>query len=212
MQSITATVRHEQTIQKSRFLTHLIPVRHEDDVAQALQDLRDQYPDATHHCYAYVIGDGGAHQKYGDDGEPHRTAGLPMLEVLLKQGLTDILAVVIRYYGGIKLGAGGLVRAYGSSVALCLDHATFASKRTFLRCAVTIDFDLIGRVESWLRSDYTLLDTTYGTGVSYHVELPEEAYDVFLTTLSDRTRGQVAVNVVERSNRYVANKTSRHTP
>jgi putative IMPACT (imprinted ancient) family translation regulator len=133
-----------------------------------------------------------------------------MLEVLLKQELTDVLAVVVRYYGGIKLGAGGLVRAYGSSVALALEHATFAHKQAFLQCTVDIAFDQIGRVENWLRSECTLLDTKYATGVTYRIELPESRWPDFQTVLSDRTRGQAEVRIVERTTRYVADDTPPH--
>ena len=110
-------------IQKSEFITHLYRVESINDVNAILETTRKKYYDATHNCYAYIIGDNQDIQKCSDDGEPQKTAGAPMMDVLKKNNMTNILAIVTRYFGGILLGAGGLVRAYSSSVAEALSKA-----------------------------------------------------------------------------------------
>ena len=110
-------------IQKSEFITHLYRVESINDVDAILEATRKKYYDATHNCYAYIIGDNQDIQKCSDDGEPQKTAGAPMMDVLKKNNMTNILAIVTRYFGGILLGAGGLVRAYSSSVAEALSKA-----------------------------------------------------------------------------------------
>ena len=110
-------------IQKSEFITHLYRVESINDVNAILEATRKKYYDATHNCYAYIIGDNQDMQKCSDDGEPQKTAGAPMMDVLKKNNMTNILAIVTRYFGGILLGAGGLVRAYSSSVAEALSKA-----------------------------------------------------------------------------------------
>jgi uncharacterized YigZ family protein len=125
MKKIQKTYENTIVITKSEFITHIYRV---DSVLEAeiiLDDIRKQYWDATHNCYAYIIGDNGEIQKCSDDGEPSKTAGAPMLDVLKKQGITNILAIVTRYFGGTLLGAGGLVRAYSQSVSECLKGVKF---------------------------------------------------------------------------------------
>ena len=121
MYRIQEEIENKIIIQKSEFITHLYRVTNTDEVDIILSDLRKKYYDATHNCYAYIIGDNQDIQKSSDDGEPAKTAGFPMLDVLKKRQMTNILAVVTRYFGGILLGAGGLVRAYSSSVSEALD-------------------------------------------------------------------------------------------
>lgn len=125
MKKIQQTYQNTLIITKSEFITHIYRV---DSVIEAeiiLDDIRKKYWDATHNCYAYVIGDNAEIQKCSDDGEPSKTAGAPMMDVLKKQGITNILAIVTRYFGGTLLGAGGLVRAYSQSVSECLKQAKF---------------------------------------------------------------------------------------
>ena len=116
---------HKETeIKKSIFIAHLVPVTSEEEARQSLEGFRKQYKDATHNCYAWRIGTERVLEKSGDDGEPQGTAGHPMLHVLQMQKLTNVLAVVTRYFGGIKLGAGGLTRAYSGSLADAVREAS----------------------------------------------------------------------------------------
>lgn len=120
---IQQEIENKIIIQKSEFITHLFRVESIEDVNNILENIRKKYYDATHNCYAYIIGDNQDIQKCSDDGEPQKTAGAPMMDVLKKKNMTNILAVVTRYFGGILLGAGGLVRAYSSSVSEALAKA-----------------------------------------------------------------------------------------
>lgn len=122
---IQETYKNTIIIQKSEFITHLFRVNTLEEIDLYLNEIRKKHYDATHNCYAYILGDQQEIQKCSDDGEPQKTAGTPMLEVLKKNQLTNILAVTTRYFGGILLGAGGLVRAYSSSVSECLKTAKF---------------------------------------------------------------------------------------
>lgn len=123
MYRIQEEIENTIIIQKSEFITHLFRVETIDDVNNILDNIRKKYYDATHNCYAYILGDKQDIQKCSDDGEPAKTAGAPMIDVLKKNNMTNILAVVTRYFGGILLGAGGLVRAYSSSVSEALNKA-----------------------------------------------------------------------------------------
>ncbi len=123
MYRIQNEIENKIIIQKSEFITHLFRVDSIEEVNSILETIRKKYYDATHNCYAYILGDNQDIQKCSDDGEPQKTAGAPMMDVLKKNNMTNILAVVTRYFGGILLGAGGLVRAYSSSVSEALSKA-----------------------------------------------------------------------------------------
>ena len=122
MLRINDTYENTIIINKSEFITHLYRVNNLAEVDEILSSVRKKYYDATHNCYAYIIGDNGEIQKASDDGEPQKTAGAPMLDVLKKKNITNILAITTRYFGGILLGAGGLVRAYSDSVSEALKN------------------------------------------------------------------------------------------
>ena len=113
----------EIIINRSRFIGRAFPINNEEDALLLLEQVRAEFPDASHHCYAYVLGRGSNIQRFNDDGEPGGTAGMPILQVILQQEIEDVLVVVTRYFGGIKLGAGGLVRAYSKSAAETLQKA-----------------------------------------------------------------------------------------
>lgn len=202
MKSIQTSVRHEILVNKSLFIGHLIPVRSKDEAMKAYRRIKDEHTDATHHCYAFVIGQSQNEQKYFDDGEPTRTAGLPMIEVLLKNELTDVLAVSVRYYGGIKLGAGGLARAYGKSISETLEEAKFVWLREFQLLKVTIPFDLIGAVEQPLRDRHTLVNTEYDESVHYFVQLATDDVKAFRTWIGDQTSGVASIQVIKTIKAY----------
>lgn len=123
MLRIQKTYENKIVIEKSQFITRIFRVNNIDEVNSILEEIRKKHYDATHNCYAYILGDNAEIQKCSDDGEPQKTAGAPMMDVLKKNNVTNILAIVTRYFGGILLGAGGLVRAYSESVAECLKLA-----------------------------------------------------------------------------------------
>ncbi|MCU1555261.1 MAG: YigZ family protein [Arthrobacter sp.] len=161
--------RHELEVKRSRFITVLHRTGDEEQARSVLAGLRKEYYDARHHCSAFVLGPDRSVQRCNDDGEPSGTAGAPMLEALLKRGtapgmtdLSDVTAVVVRYFGGILLGAGGLVRAYSESVSGALDRARLVQRRRLRICAVAVPHAAAGRLDNDLRAaGYVMADTSY---------------------------------------------------
>ncbi|MER6395610.1 YigZ family protein [Kitasatospora sp. NPDC059973] len=182
---------HEIEIKKSRFICHLARVTDEDEAQAFIAGIRKQYWDARHNCTAFVVGDEQRRERSSDDGEPGGTAGVPMLEVLRRRGLTDTAAVVTRYFGGIKLGAGGLVRAYGSAVSEAVDAVGLLERRPVALLAVAADHTRAGRVENDLRAaGYTVSDLAYeAAGVRIEVGVPEPEVAGFRTWLAEATGG-----------------------
>ena len=203
MKSIKETVITEFEISKSVFVNHLIPVTSVEQAKSELEELRKTYPDANHHCFCYIIGNNQNIQKYSDDGEPSKTAGMPMLEVLKKHDLTNVLNVSIRYFGGIKLGAGGLVRAYTKSASNGILNCKFTSLRIVYHVNVTIPFDFIGVVEKYIRDNHTLLNTTYDNQVHYSLNIMETEFEMFSTTLQERTNGKASIKIQKEFETYM---------
>ncbi|MFJ2507898.1 IMPACT family protein [Arthrobacter citreus] len=164
--------RTELEIKRSRFITVLRRTETEDEARGLIAELRREFHDARHHCSAYVLGPGREVQRSSDDGEPSGTAGIPMLEALTKRetldgaaDLSDVTAVTVRYFGGILLGAGGLVRAYSESVSSALSTAVLLRRRRMQLCAVPASHAAAGRLENDLRAaGYTVRGTEYGDG------------------------------------------------
>lgn len=145
---------YEIVIEKSRFICYFSPAHSPETAQQFITTIKLQHHQAAHNCSAYIVGEHQKFQKANDDGEPSGTAGIPMLEVLKKRQLSNIVVVVTRYFGGIKLGAGGLVRAYGGSVVAALDHAAVVVQKVpYQKIQCMIDFDIAFKVEHALRND-----------------------------------------------------------
>lgn len=161
--------RHEIEVKRSRFITVLARTADEDAARAVLGRLRREFHDARHHCSAFVLGPDRDVQRSNDDGEPSGTAGIPMLEALLKRetlpgvaDLSDVTAVVVRYFGGILLGAGGLVRAYSESVSSTLALAPLLRRRRLRICSVRVGHAVAGRLENDLRAaGYVMAETGY---------------------------------------------------
>lgn len=139
MYELIEALEYTQIINKSTFITNLIPVCSVDEATLEISKIRKKYYDATHNCYSFIVGKDNITARSSDDGEPSKTAGIPIYEVLNKNEVTNILCVVTRYFGGIKLGAGGLIRAYSSSCALALKEAKL--KKIEKRTKMTFEFD-----------------------------------------------------------------------
>lgn len=137
-----------QVIDKSRFIAHVCPVESRDEADAFLAEIREKYKDATHNVPAMVIGDKSQIQWASDDGEPQGTSGAPMVQMMVKEGLTNLIVVVTRYFGGIKLGTGGLVRAYTSSAKLGLEAAGVCSVREMAELTVKIDYPYLAKIQN----------------------------------------------------------------
>ena len=137
-----------QVIEKSRFIAHVCPVESREEADVFLAEIREKYKDATHNVPAMVIGDKSQIQWASDDGEPQGTSGAPMVQMMVKEGLTNLIVVVTRYFGGIKLGTGGLVRAYTSSAKLGLEAAGICSVRELAELTVKIDYPHLAKIQN----------------------------------------------------------------
>ena len=163
----------EIVIQKSRFLTYVKRVETEEEALSFIQDIKKMHHTATHNCSAYIIGEHDQIQKANDDGEPSGTAGFPMLEVLKKQGLKDTAVVVTRYFGGIKLGGGGLIRAYGRATTEGISATGIVERKLHRLMKVAIDYTWLGKVENEARqSPYPLKEILYEEDVSLLLYVP----------------------------------------
>ena len=181
---------HETEISRSRFLCHLAPAATEDEAQAFIKRMRAEHPAATHNCTAYVIGADAGVQKADDDGEPGGTAGVPMLQMLLRRDIRYAVAVVTRYFGGTKLGAGGLIRAYGGAVGEALDALGTVRRRPFRLVTVTVGHERAGRLENDLRATgRDVRDVRYGAEVTFELGLPESELDSFRAWLADATSG-----------------------
>jgi uncharacterized YigZ family protein len=189
---------HEIIIQKSRFIGTIKRVESEEEAQAFIQLLKKKYHDATHNCSAYIIGEHDQIQKANDDGEPSGTAGVPMLEVLKKQNLKDTAVVVTRYFGGIKLGAGGLIRAYGSSTSEAIKAVGIMKRQLMKGFKVTIEYTLLGKLENELRNSEHILETiNYLENVECIVFVEDGQETVFQDWIIDLTSGQAVIEPIE---------------
>lgn len=189
----------EFIIQKSKFLTFVKRAESEDEAISFINQIKKLHHTATHNCSAYMIGEHDEIQKANDDGEPSGTAGVPMLEVLKKQGLKDTVVVVTRYYGGIKLGSGGLIRAYGRATSEGIAVTGTVERKLHDLMKVTIDYTWLGKVENEVRqSDYPLKEITYTEGVSLFLYVPIEKKTEFTTWMTELTSGQSKTSSVDQ--------------
>ena len=177
---------------KSKFICHLFNVKSADEVTEIIKAEKKKYYDAKHHCYAYVMGDDGSDIKCSDDGEPSGTAGRPMLDILQKEGLTDILCVVTRYFGGTLLGTGGLVRAYSAALKDSIDKSTFKNETEAVIVKYKYGYNFDARISSYLRDkDIKVLDSEYSDAVEITIVLEKEMYSTVDADLVNITNGSV---------------------
>ncbi|MFF4260512.1 YigZ family protein [Streptomyces virginiae] len=187
---------HESEINRSRFLCSLAPAATEQEAQDFVARIRKEHPTASHNCFAYVVGADASVQKASDDGEPGGTAGVPMLQMLMRRDIRYAVAVVTRYYGGVKLGAGGLIRAYGGVVGEALDELGTVTRRRYRLATVTVDHQRAGKIQNDLRSTgRTVVDLRYGAEVEIEVALPEADLPAFEAWLADTTAGSAGLTL-----------------
>jgi uncharacterized YigZ family protein len=186
--TLPSTLQAELDIRKSRFIAYAIPVADRDAAMDALRRLREEHPTATHVCWALLA---GGQSGMSDDGEPSGTAGRPILEVLRHHDLDGVLAAVVRYYGGVKLGAGGLVRAYTDAIATALQDAPRVERIALASLSVEIGYPDEARVRRWIEQEnYTLDGSAYGMNVLLTIGMPVTAIDAAREALRDMTQGR----------------------
>ena len=193
-------VMFTEEIKKSRFITLLQHTDGVDDAKQFIQSVKDEYPDARHHCWAFVAGRPDDSQKLGfsDDGEPTGTAGKPIIAQLLGSEIGEITAVVVRYFGGIKLGTGGLVRAYGNGVQQSLKLLITKIKVPQVLCEITCDYSFINQIELLVRQvEGTVITSDFGADVTLRISIPATLLSEVGDKLRDLSRGMLELTCLD---------------
>lgn len=187
LSTLTATCRHEEEIKKSRFLAIAGPVASGEQALCFVRDVSD--PDATHNCWAYRI---GQDYRFNDDGEPGGTAGRPILQAIEGQGMDRVVVVVTRWYGGIKLGAGGLARAYGGTAAECLRQAERVAIVATARLSVQVEFAELGLLKARIKELQAEVEQEHfgADGVALQLCVPDDRVEAATTLISDISRGR----------------------
>lgn len=176
---------------RSRFIATVMPVTTESEAQEFIDRMKKQYWDARHNCSAFVLGDNAEITRCSDDGEPPHTAGRPMLDVLLASGIRNVAVVVTRYFGGILLGTGGLVRAYREATLAGLQNCKTAKKQTGIPVEIVTDYNGIGKLLFLTgKGNYPVLNTVYADTVTLTVILPNDGLNQFLAEVNDATAGK----------------------
>lgn len=182
---------------RSKFIGEIFPVETPEEAIQKISEVKAKYRDARHHCYAYIIREGN-YMRYSDDGEPQGTAGMPILDILRRAEITNVCCVVTRYFGGILLGTGGLVRAYTKSAQLALETAGINQMSRYSVALITCPYSLLGVVQTILPEHGCLAEEIdYAAGVTLTVTLPEGGEQALGAALRDATSAAVDVEVME---------------
>ena len=176
---------------KSEFIGYIAPVKTPDEAVSFINEVREKHRKATHNVYAYILRENNI-SRYSDDGEPQGTAGVPVLDVLQKEGLTDVCCVVTRYFGGVLLGGGGLVRAYSHSAKIAVDAAQRMIMCSCFKVDFSVDYNLYGKI-TYILPDFEvkILDTVFETDVKISLFIKSEKYDDFEKKLIDLCSGNI---------------------
>ncbi len=185
----------EIIMKKSRFIATVQPAETEEAATEFIDELKKKYWDATHNCSAYIIGTDNPLMRCSDDGEPSKTAGRPMLDILLAHKLTNIVVVVTRYFGGTLLGTGGLVKAYQSAAMEGLNHSSIITKELGNKINLVTDYNMIGKLQYYINQEqFTLLSTSYTDQVALEVLVPPGRYASFTKKIAELTNGSAILN------------------
>ena len=195
--SVSKEFRHEYIVDKSRFITTIFPCTTEGEAQAFIGRINKEFWDATHNCTAYALGPKQEQQRSSDNGEPSGTAGKPMLEVLKKTGITNVAVVVTRYFGGIKLGAGGLIRAYSHSVAETLRLAPKELHTTRTQLQATIDYSLYGAVERFVQDKKLHYEANFGEHVTVTILVTPTDVENIQKELQDMSHGAATCTILD---------------
>jgi len=184
----------KQVIERSTFIARAEHIESEEEAQKVIGEEKKKYPDARHCCWAYILGEGSDRLRYSDDGEPQGTAGLPMLDVLKKQGITNTVLAVTRYFGGILLGTGGLTRAYSSSATGAIESGTVAVMTETLEITVEVDYSLLPRLTNYLKGkEVKTKNTEYLEKVIVHLLVRAEEGESIKTSITDCLYGKCVI-------------------
>ncbi len=195
--TVSSPASTEYIDKKSRFISNIFPVADEEEALSKLAEMKKKYSDATHNVYAYVVRKNNI-QRFSDDGEPSGTAGMPVLDSIRKRGLTDVLAVVTRYFGGTLLGTGGLVHAYGKCASEGIEKARPVEKLLCSIYTVKTDYSTSGKIEyALIGSDYIIENTDYSDSVLFTVCVKQGMEEKFLSEMTEISLGSAQVSQVD---------------
>lgn len=203
MKSVHTRTTQEIVIDKSRFIAICHPISNTEEVALRLAEAHVDYPSATHYCYAYRLGPQAEVQKASDDGEPAKTAGVPMLEILRKNDITDCLVIVVRYFGGTLLGAGGLIRAYAKATREVLAISSYVHPHSYANLTVRISYPHVGSVEHWIRKCDPLVKITFSEVVSFVFRAEVKIIPELETTLRNAVGKELVFEISESFTLYL---------
>ena len=197
--SIYASGVGEIEEKKSRFIAHVEPVTSEEEALKFIASMKKQYYDARHNCYAFVIGDNGELTRCSDDGEPSGTAGRPILEVLTGEGITNVVCVVTRYFGGTLLGTGGLVRAYQASTKEGLNNSVIIDKTPGIILSISCDYGEVGRLQyHFANKSIRVVSSDYGAQVVFKIVVELPAYESTKKDLTELTSGKAIIDTLDK--------------
>lgn len=182
--------KEEYEINKSRFISYLFPIESSLEAKEIIKNIRKEYNDATHVCYAYIV---GSETHSNDDGEPKGTAGVPILEVLKKNEITDTLCIVIRYFGGIKLGAGGVLRAYVASSVKVIEASLFSCERIIYKYIINVPYDKQNIIEK-ITNLFLTFSREFGDSIRYEIKLLKDNE----TLLIDQIKPYKEISIISR--------------
>ncbi|MDD2494799.1 MAG: YigZ family protein [Tissierellia bacterium] len=198
--SIHKLGRDEVIINKSRFIGTASPVTNEEEALEFIEKIKKEYKDASHNVYAYTIGESGNLQRFSDDGEPSGTAGMPVLNVINQENLRNVVVVVTRYFGGVMLGAGGLVRAYTKGAKIGLDNGLIVEKSLFNEVSIKTEYTLLGKMENELsKNSFIIKDKVYEENVILTVLCKVEDMDRLTDLINEVTSGNSDFNIGQSS-------------
>ena len=192
MNTIGKDVIVKQEINKSSFITYLKHVTTPLDAKNYIKEIKELHPNATHHVTAFLVGPTGEHGHANDDGEPSGTAGLPVLDVFKKNDITNFVCIVVRYFGGIKLGAGGLVRAYSSSASQALKEAGTKPIINYVNLEIIFNYNFMKRIENKLKT-YEIISKDFTTNVTLTIKVPENDITNLKDLLISLTNNQIII-------------------
>lgn len=194
--SIHKVGRDEIIINKSRFIGSASPVENEQEALEFIEKIRKEFKDATHNVYAYVIGENSNIQRYSDDKEPSGTAGMPVLNVIMQENLRNVVVVVTRYFGGVLLGAGGLVRAYTKGAKIGIEKSIIVEKNLYYNVSFSIEYTLLGKMDNELmKNEFIVKDKVYLDQVEFHLIVKEGETNKIKNLIMEVTSGQSEITV-----------------
>ncbi|TAH68013.1 MAG: YigZ family protein [Anaerolineaceae bacterium] len=189
----------EFIMKKSRFIATVSPAETEEEALSFIESLKKKYWNASHNCYAYIIGTNNPTMRYSDDGEPSQTAGKPMLDVLIAKELTNLVIVVTRYFGGTLLGTGGLVKAYQSATLEGLNNSTIIKKEPGIHIQVITDYNLIGKIQYYIGQEgFPIISSDYTDIVTLDLLIPLDKIDGFNNRLADLSNGSLLPTEIKK--------------